>query len=122
MRLFSKYLFGDVTVWFKGLVDDSIGSWIELCNIFLKYWGENKSLDQYLVDFNVLRRGEEEVMVVFNIRFYRVYHSIPLEIRPFEVVSMVYYLMDQHSELVLLPRERKCSSLRRLFEDAEEVE
>jgi hypothetical protein len=30
MRLFSKYLFGDATVWFKGLEADSIGSWIEL--------------------------------------------------------------------------------------------
>jgi hypothetical protein len=60
MRLFSKYLFGDVVVWFKGLGVDSIGSWIELSNAFLKYWGENKSLDQYLADFYALRRGEEE--------------------------------------------------------------
>jgi hypothetical protein len=35
---------------------------------------------------------------------------------------MVYYVMDQHSELVLLLLERKSSSLRQLFEDAEEVE
>jgi hypothetical protein len=83
MRLFSKSLFGDVVVWFKGLGVDSIGSWIELCNAFLKYWGENKSLDQYLADFNALRRGEEEALVVFNMRFYSVYHSMPLEIRPF---------------------------------------
>jgi hypothetical protein len=72
MRLFSKYLFGDVVVWFKGLGADSIGSWIELCNAFLKCWGENKSLDQYLADFNALRRGEEEALVVFNKRFYSV--------------------------------------------------
>jgi hypothetical protein len=80
MRLFSKSLFGDVALWFKGLGVDSIGSWIELCNAFLKYWGENKSFDQYLVDFNVLRRGEEEALVVFNMRFYNFYHSMPLEI------------------------------------------
>jgi hypothetical protein len=123
MRLFSKYLFGDVVVWFKGLGVNSIGSWIELCNAFLKCWGENKSLDQYLDDFNALRRGEEEALVVFNRRFYSVYHSMPVEIRPSETVSMVYYEMAQHSELVLLLRERKYSSLRcRLFEDAEEVE
>jgi hypothetical protein len=35
---------------------------------------------------------------------------------------MVYYVMDQHSELVLLLRERKYSSLKRLFEYVEEVE
>jgi hypothetical protein len=122
MRLFSKYLFGDVVVWFKGLRVDSIGSWIELCNAFLKCWGENKSLDQYLADFNALRRGEEEALVVFNMRFYSVYHNMPVEIRPSETAAMVYYVMAQHSELVLLLRERKYSSLKCLFEDVEEVE
>jgi hypothetical protein len=59
---------------------DSVGSWIELCNAFLNYWGANKSFDQYLVDFNVLRRGEEETLVAFNMIFYNFYHSMPLEI------------------------------------------
>jgi hypothetical protein len=35
---------------------------------------------------------------------------------------MVYYIMAQHPELVLLLRERKYSSLRHLFEDVGEVE
>ena len=55
-------------------------------------------------------------------RFYNVYHSMPMEIRPTEIVFMVYYVMDQHPELVLLLRERKYSSLRHMFEDVEEVE
>jgi hypothetical protein len=122
MRLFSKSLFGDAVVWFKVLEADSIGSWIELCNAFLKCWGENKSLDQYLDDFNASRRGEEEALAVFNRRFYSVYHSMPMEIRPPEFAAMVYYEIAQHSDLVLLLRERKSSSLRCLFEDAEEVE
>jgi hypothetical protein len=67
MRLFSKSLFGDV-VWFKGLGADFIGSWIELCNAFLRYWGENKSLDQYLAHFNALMRGEEQALAFFNSR------------------------------------------------------
>jgi hypothetical protein len=122
MRLFSKSLLGDVVVWFKGLGADSIGSWVELYNDFLKWWGENKSLDQYWDDFNALRRGEEEALVVFNRRFYSVYHSMPVEIRPTETVAMVYYVMAQHSELVLLLRERKSTSLSQLFMDVEEVE
>jgi hypothetical protein len=47
---------------------------------------------------------------------------MPLEIRPTETAAMVYYVMAQHSELVLLLRERKYSSLKCLFEDVEEVE
>jgi hypothetical protein len=69
-----------------------------------------------------LRRGEEEALVVFNRRFYNVYHSMHVEIRPTETVAMVYLVMDHHSELVLLPRERKSTSLSQLFMDVEEVE
>ena len=35
---------------------------------------------------------------------------------------MVYYVMAQHPDMVLLPRERNSSSLRHFFEDVEEVE
>jgi hypothetical protein len=93
----------------------SIGSWTKLCHAFLKCSGENKSLDQYWFDFNALRRGEEEALVVFNRRFYSVYHSMHMEIKPTDTVAMVYYIMAQHLELVLLLRERKYSSLRHLF-------
>jgi hypothetical protein len=48
MRLFSKSLAGDVAMWFRYLeVVGSIGSCTELYHVFLKSWGENKSLDQY---------------------------------------------------------------------------
>jgi hypothetical protein len=80
IRFFSKYLIKDVSVWFKGLRGDSIGSWIELCNSFLRCWGENKSLDQYLAVFYSLRRGEDEALAVFNKRFYSVYHNMLVEI------------------------------------------
>jgi hypothetical protein len=69
-----------------------------------------------------LRRGEEEALVVFNRRFYSFYHSMPVEIKPIETVAMVYYVMAQHSELVLFLRERKSTSLSQLFMDVEEVE
>jgi hypothetical protein len=47
---------------------------------------------------------------------------MPIEIRPTDTAAMVYYVMDQHSELVLLLRERKSTYLSQLFMDAEEVE
>jgi hypothetical protein len=121
MRLLSHSLSRDVVVWFRCLEAGSIGSWTELCHAFLKCWGENKSMDQYWFEFNALRRVEEEDLVFFNRRFYNVYHSMPVEIRPIETAAMVYSVRAQHLELVLLPRERKSSSLRHLFEDAVEV-
>ena len=122
MRLFSNSLFGDVDVWFKCLGANSIGSWVELCNTFLRYWGENKSFDQYLHEFTTLRRGKREVLSDFNQRFHSLYCSMPLEIKPSEIAAMVYYIVSQHSDLVLYLRERKSTSLSQLFMDTEEVE
>jgi hypothetical protein len=87
----------------------------------MKHWGENKSLDSYLADFYALKREHNETFHVFNRRFCNIYHGMPLEIRPTEIVAMIYYVMGLHSKLVLL-LERKTSSLRSLFEDALEVE
>jgi hypothetical protein len=122
MRMFSKSLIKDVATWFKGLRADSIGSWIEFSNAFLKYWGEYKSLDSYLADFYALKREQDEALPVFNRRFYRVYHDMPSEVRPTETFAMIYYIMGLHSDLVLLLLERNSPSLTRLFEDAQEVE
>jgi hypothetical protein len=115
MRLFSKYLFREVALWFRDLKLGSIGSWTDFYYAFSKHWGENKSLDLYLADFYALRRGEEEALFVFNKRFYNIYHDMPLEIRPTETVAMVFYVMAQYPNLVLLLRERKSSSLRMLI-------
>ena len=84
MRYFSKYLIKDTATWFKSLRADSIGSWIEFSNAFVKYWGEYKSLDSYLTDFYDLKRERErgEALSVFNRRFYNNYYKIPLEIHP----------------------------------------
>ena len=82
MRYFSKSLIKYVVAWFKSLRADSIGSWIEFSNAFVKYWGEYKSLDSYLADFYALKRERGEVLSVFNRRFYNSCHDMPLEIRP----------------------------------------
>jgi hypothetical protein len=122
MRNFSQSLHGDVGQWFRHLEVNSIGSWTEFHDAFMKYWGENKSFDQYLTDFYALRREDDETIVQFNRRFHSIYHSMPIEIRPTEVVSMVQYTMAQHPNLFLYLRERKSPSLQQMFVDAEEVE
>jgi hypothetical protein len=122
MRIFSKYLIGYVALWFKNMEVASIGSWDELYDTFLKYWGERKSFDHYLNEFTTLRRGKNEVLSAFNRRFHNLYCSLPLEIKPSETVAMVYYIVSQHSDLVFYLRERKSTSLSQLFIDAKEVE
>jgi len=122
MRFFSKSLIKDVAAWFKSLRADSIGSWTEFSNAFLKYWGKYKSLDSYLADFYALRREQSQTLHIFNRKFNRMYHDMPLEIRPSEKVAMIHYVMCLHSKLALLLLERESSSLTQLFGDAQEVE
>jgi hypothetical protein len=113
MRLFSKYLVGDVALWFKNMEVGSIGLWVELYSAFSRYWGENKSFDQYLTEFCALRREKDEVLATFNMRFYSFICSMPIEIQPSEVASMVQYTVAQHPDLFLYLRERKSPSLQR---------
>jgi hypothetical protein len=122
MRFFSKSLIKDAATWFKGLKVDSICSWIEFSKAFLKNWGEYKSLDSHLVDFYALKREQDEALHVLNRRFHRVYHDMPLEIRPTETFAIIRYIMGLHSKLALLLLEWKSPSLTQLFEDAQEVE
>ena len=70
MRFVSNSLIKHVATWFKGLRDDSIGSWIEFSYAFVKYWVEYKSLDSYLADFYALKREQGEDLSIFNRRFY----------------------------------------------------
>jgi hypothetical protein len=122
MRTLCKYLYGDVGFWFRNLKVDSISSWNDLRNVFLRYWGEKKSFEQYLSEFYALRREHDEVVIVFNRRFHNFYLNMPMEIQPTEVTAMVQYTIAQHPDLVLFLRERRSSSLQHMFTDAEEIE
>ena len=88
----------------------------------MKYWGKNKSYDQFLSEFYSLKRENDEPITKFNWRFQSFYISMPTDIRPSEKLAMVYYVMDQHLDLVFFLLERKSSSLKQLFEDAKGVE
>jgi hypothetical protein len=84
--------------------------------------GEKKSVDQYLIKLNNMRRWKEEALATFYKRFHSFYCSMPLDIRPFETAAMVYYTLAQHHESFLYLRERKSSSLEQMFTNAKEIE
>ena len=112
MRIFCKSLFGDVALSFRNLEACSIGSWTDFHNAFLRHWGENKSFDQYLIEFNALNREEDEALLTFNRRFHNFYYSMSNDIQPSENASMLYYIEAQHLDLVFYLRERRSSSLK----------
>jgi hypothetical protein len=62
MRTFCQSLQGDARIWFKNLEADSIGSWVDFHDVFLRYWGERKSYDQYLSEFYAMKRKKDETV------------------------------------------------------------
>ena len=58
----------------------SLLPWTDFHYAFLRYWGENKSIDQYLIEFNALKREEDEALITFNMIFHSFYYSMPNDI------------------------------------------
>ena len=80
MRLFLKSLVGDAAFWFRNLEAHSICSWTEFYNSFSRYWGENKSFNQYLFEFSFFKKKRNETIIEFNRIFHNIYYSMPIEI------------------------------------------
>jgi len=122
LRLFSKSLVQNASLWFINLKACSIFSWTYFHRLFMRYLGESKYVDQYLIELYNMRRGKDESFSPFNMRFHYFYCTMPLEIWPFETVSMVCYMLAQHLDLLLCLRERKSSSLEQMFTNVEDIE
>jgi hypothetical protein len=122
MRMFTHSLVGEVKIWFRDLPVESITSWTDFHDVFLYKWAERKSHHQYLSEFYATRRRNDEIVMKFNKRFENLYHNIPVEICPSEVVAKVYYAKAHHLDLAFYLRERKSPTLKQMFIDVEEIE
>ena len=123
LRLFFNSLVGDATLWFRNLKVCSICSWTDFHRVFLRYWGENKFVDQCISKFCVLKKRRNETATQFNWRFHSFYLSMFDYIRPSEVVAKLFYIAAHHHHvLVLFLRERKSPSLEQVYIDVEEIE
>jgi hypothetical protein len=70
MRAFSQSLQGDAKIWFRHLQTESISSWDEMREAFLRFWGERKPWDLLLSEFYAMRRMKDETISMFNRRFF----------------------------------------------------
>jgi len=107
MRSFCQSVHIDARLWFRNVEADSIISWIDLHDVFLRFWGENKSYDQYLTELYALKRRRDETVSQFNRKFHSFYLNMPKEIQPSKIVVMVHYTVAQHPNLFIYLRERK---------------
>jgi len=121
LRAFSQSLQGKVKLWFKNLSLQSIISWDELREAFLRFWGEKKPFDLLLSEFYSIKKQEDETMSSFNRRFFSVYYELPKVIQPLEGAKL-YYAATLPSNLFLFLWERRFATLQQIFIDSQELE
>jgi hypothetical protein len=122
MRAFSQSLKGDTKDWFKNLQPETIISWEELKDVFLKFWGRKKYLDLQLIEFYALKKKSNETISIFSRRFSSIYHNLFKEIQPTEVVAMLHYATTLHPDSSFLLMERRPKSLQQMFNDAQDIQ
>ena len=82
VRLFSQTLAGEVTKWYKILVDDSIMSYKSFKDALKDKWANQKYPKQYLFEYHFIRRKESDFVQEFLDTFMKMYNSIPNQFKP----------------------------------------
>ena len=110
-RLFVQSLDGEARKWFRNLPLGSINGIDALDQIFLKQWGDRKDYLYYITKFVSLKRKEGESLTDFTKRFNKVFHKIPVEVKPPETTAMITYVNAFDAEFVLWLRAAKLATL-----------
>ena len=76
MRLFAKSFGGEVREWFRGFPTRSIHSFQEFKTIFLGKWERKKNSLHLVTEYSNLRRGPNESVYDFSVRFKKTYNAI----------------------------------------------
>ena len=122
LRLFAHSLEGEVRKWFRKLPPNSIAHIIDFDAVFLRKWGDKKDDLYYMTEFNSLSRKNGESVSDFSVRFNKMYHKIPDDIRPLERLAKLTYANAFSHDFCLLLRERKATTLQDMQDAAIEVE
>ena len=122
MRLFAQSLRADVKEWFRGLAAGSINTIEGFYAMFRDRWEEKKNSVQMLTIYNQLKRGNDESIKNFSLRFNTVYNSLPIDCKPPEAMAKLHYAEAFDDEFALFLRERRSQTLAQMMFDAVEVE
>jgi hypothetical protein len=122
MRIFVHSLEGKARKWFRALPPGSIDGIEALDNAFLRQWGDKKDFMYYMTEFGSLKRKEGESVSDFSKRFNKMYHKIPVEIKPSEASAKITYASAFDLDFFLLLRERRATSMAHMQDVAMEVE
>jgi hypothetical protein len=82
IRMFALSLQGKVKNWFKNLPAASINNFHQFVQAFLDRWVIMRNVFLILEEYDHLKRQPGETVQQFSARFNKVYHAMPVDIRP----------------------------------------
>jgi hypothetical protein len=91
MHLFVKSLEGKVTIDFFDLPPKILTTWEELVYWFKSTYGQSKSPNEQLREYNNISYRDGETIKSFNLRFTKLYNQIPELIRPQNQAALMHY-------------------------------
>ncbi len=68
----------------------------------------------YMIEFTSLSRRNGKSVFEFSTRFNKMYHKIPNDIWPLEILAKLTYANAFHFDFCLLLRERKAATLKHM--------
>jgi hypothetical protein len=74
------------------------------------------------MEFGALRKNTFESVLEFTRRFNKLYHKIPVEVKPSQPTAKVTFVGDFEPNFALLLRERRSVDLTRIQDDSIEIE
>jgi hypothetical protein len=91
MLLFMNSLQGSATSLFSNLPGECISTWSELSYQFTYTFGNLDNPYDHLKRFNHLHMKYNEIILAFNLRFIKLYNSIPMSILPTNLAALLHY-------------------------------
>jgi hypothetical protein len=120
--MFSLSLGDKVKNWFKNLPAASINNFHQFVQVFLDLWVIMRNVFLILEEYDHLKRHPGETIQQFSTRFNKVYHAMPVDIRPPPGSSHLHFPDAFDPEMAFQLRERNTATLEEMKNIAVDVE
>jgi hypothetical protein len=120
--IFSLSLQGKVNSWFKNLPATSIDNFHKFWQVFLDQWVIMRNVFLILEEYDHLKRNPGDIVPQFLARFNKVYHAMPVDIRPPPGSTHLHFPDAFDPDMAFQLRERNTATLEEMQKVAVDVE
>ena len=121
-RLFPYTFEGKTSIWHFNLPQKSINNWGDFEDIFLKKFGEDKTLATLVLELSKIKIHPKEKIKDFNQIFLTLMNKIPNDSIPIASVLIEFYITALPSSIVIFVKRASKITLNQIFGETLDVE